>query len=145
MSLLNEFWIISSDGLPVYHQTLTEELDQSLFGGFISAIQIFIKELGEEEIKKLEMGGSKIIILSSEDREWFFIGKSNIKAKEKKIHKYLSEIREIFFKHYRTVLKDWNKNTEIFQELDNLIDIKNPETPEKQKQMKSQKTRGGFL
>lgn len=145
LGLLNELWIIWHAGLPIYHQSVSSQLDQNLFGGFISAINTFVKEFGEDQIKKMEMGGSKIIILSSEDKEWFFIGRSDIKENEKKLLKYLDDISKIFFNHFGSFLNKWDGNIDIFQELDNLIDINNPETPEKQSQIKGQKSRGAFL
>ena len=145
LTLLNELWIISSSGIPCYHQAIVQDFDESLFGGFISAILNFIKELGEDDIKKLEMGESKISILSSEDREWFFIARTGTKVKEKKIKNYLKEIRQIFFYQYGQELVNWNNNTELFQGLDEYIDISNPLTPDKIKQNEQRKSRGAFL
>ncbi|NHI92884.1 MAG: hypothetical protein EAX96_10315 [Candidatus Lokiarchaeota archaeon] len=139
MTVLEEFWIVSN-GISVYHQAATEIIDETLFGGFISAILIFINELGNDEIKKLEMEGSKIYIMPCEKREWFFIGRSK-KGKDKKIFRYLEEIREIFFEEYGELIKSWDNNTEAFKELDKYININNEDSPA----VKAQKQRSGFL
>ena len=145
MVSLNEFWIITSAGIPVYHQSIIDEIDQSLFGGFISALLSFIKELGEDDIRHLEMGGSKIVILSSIDKNWFFIARSDKKVKEKKINRYLTEIRSLFWDKFETKVANWDGNTDVFQELDEIIDVSNPVSPDKQKMNEARKSRGAFL
>ena len=139
MTLLEEFWIVTN-GMSVYHQAATKIIDETLFGGFISAIMTFINELGNDEIKKLDMKGSQIYIIPCDKREWFFIGRTN-KGKDKKIYKYLSEIREIFFDKYEHMLASWNNDTDVFKDLDEYININNENTPA----VKAQKKRSGFL
>ncbi|MFX1294062.1 MAG: hypothetical protein ACFFD2_04285 [Promethearchaeota archaeon] len=145
MGTLSELWIITRYGLPVYHQSLTGKFDETLFAGFISAILHFVKELGESDIRRLELGESKIVVLSSIDKKWFFIGKSDKDIKDKKIHEYLNDIQEIFFEQFGDTLEDWNNDLEIFKILDTTIDIKNPESPSTQEYHEKQKSRGSFL
>ncbi len=116
-----------------------------LFGGFISAIQGFVRSFGDNEINKMEMGGSKILILSSKDKQWLFVGRADVKENEKKIQKYLNEVSSIFFTKFGKILETWDNDTDKFHELDNLIDIHNPETPSKQSQFKEQVVRAAFL
>ncbi len=145
LGLINELWIITCSGLPAYHQTINQQVDETLFGGFISAIQTFVQSFGDHEINKMEMAGSKIIILSSNDKQWLFVGRADAKESEKKVHKYLLEVSDIFFAKFGKTLATWDFNTVKFQELDNLIDIHNPETPSKQSQLKEQIVRAAFL
>ena len=145
-TLLEELWIITRTGIPVYTTRVesAEKFDESLFGGFISAILTFIEELGEKDLRKMEMGGTRLVILGSQDKEWFFIGRSNNKIKEKKVHQYLIEVREIFLSKC-TFLNNWDNNTDAFLMLDEFIDINNSTTPSVQKAQEEQKARGGFL
>ena len=139
MTLLEEFWVVTN-GISVYHQAATKILDQNLFSEFISAILTFISELGNDEIKKLEMKGSQIYIMGSKDKDWYFIGRSK-KKKDKKIFKYLQEIRDIFFNMYGESIKSWNNDTDLFKGLDEHINIDNEDSPA----VKAQRKRSGFL
>ncbi|HMF30420.1 MAG TPA: hypothetical protein VKK79_03345 [Candidatus Lokiarchaeia archaeon] len=145
MGLLNELWIISQAGVPVYHQCLMENFDETLFGGFISAIRSFTQSFGEHDLKKLELGGSKMIIIISKDGKWLFVGRTGLKENDKKIYQYLTEVSNIFFNRFESYLPIWDQSTDEFQVLDELIDIHNSETPNKQSSLKEQKARGAFL
>ncbi len=145
MTILKDVWVLTIDGIPVYHQSLESDLDESLFGGFMSAICTFIEEMGEKDLSQLEMAGSKIRILRSEDKRWLFVGRSDIKIKDKKIEKYLREIRDIFYREYNSILPKWNGDVSCFDGMDSYIDLTQSETPEKLQQDKEQRKRGGFL
>ncbi len=149
MVILNELWIISHYGLSVYHQALTDKISDNLFAGFISAIINFAQELGEDEIKKLEMAGTNLVVISSADKKWFFIGRAGKKVKEKKIFNYLDDVRHIFFEQFGTILEKYSDDLNViikkFRELDKSIDLNNPESPRSQEYIEKQKSRGAFL
>ncbi len=145
MGLIKELWILTEAGLPAYHQTVEKKVDETLFGGFISAIQTFVRSFGDHEINKMDLGESKIVILSSKDKKWLFVGRADTRESEKKIHQYLIDVLNIFFTKFGTMIETWNNDTDKFRELDNLIDIHNPETPSRQSQFKEQVVRAAFL
>ncbi|MFX1451239.1 MAG: hypothetical protein ACFFCM_10380 [Promethearchaeota archaeon] len=124
MHLVNEIWIITDSGLTIYNQMVEEKIDKDLFGGFIAAIHSFIKAMGEELCKSITMGNSQIVIMLDKINSLYFVGRSDVKVKEKKIEEYLSKIMEKFCTCYEDELKDFRGNVDTFKDVDKLINIK---------------------
>ena len=118
MTDIDEFWIVSWDGIPLYSYSPSEKLNQNLIGGFFSAIQAFAKEMtqgfGKEYVKSLSIGKFNYIFLSNHSFQLFFISKSNKKVKEKQISKHLKTIEKMFLEKYESVLTNFDGDVTSF-------------------------------
>jgi len=121
--LIQELWIISGSGLTLYNQRIGESINKDLFGGFISAIDNFVQEMGGD-CKRIEMGDSLLLIEKCKDPSIIIVCRSGKKNKQKKIEKYMGKIKEEIFKHHKEKIKTWDGNTETFDDFSNFINIK---------------------
>ncbi|MFX1534946.1 MAG: hypothetical protein ACFFDI_12045 [Promethearchaeota archaeon] len=102
--MLESLWIILSDGLCAYHANFVnddsfQDLDASLYTGFISALFSFSQELLKDDIECLHMKNKIIHYIKSEFGTIFSVMTSS-KVKLDDIHNLLLAIKEIFHKHF---------------------------------------------
>ena len=94
------FYIIDNKGTPIlirenYIQGLGNA-DHALLSDFITALQSFAKEFGEEETKMIELSDAKIYSTKDKLMNYNFIIKSDINAKNKKMFDTLNKIKNLF-------------------------------------------------
>ncbi len=130
MRVINEIWIIDPSGITLFNMSKEENIDAVLFGGFFSAIQNFISNLGEKELKSLVLGNSQLMVYQG-DRDFLFISRSDLKSKEKKIIKYLKLIESKFFELYGEKIKNWDGEVSIFNNFGEIIEEIFEDAPEK--------------
>lgn len=130
MRVINEIWIIDPSGITLFNMSKEENIDAVLFGGFFSAIQNFISNLGEKELKSLVLGNSQLMVYQG-DRDFLFISRSDLKSKEKKIIKYLKLIESKFFELYGEKIKNWDGEVSIFNNFGEIIKEIFEDAPEK--------------
>lgn len=118
MADIDEFWIISWDGIPLYSFSPSKKLNNNYIGGFFSAIQTFAKEisdgLGKEYVKALSLGKFNYNFLSNQEFKLYFISKSRKKIKEKQISKHLKVIEEMFLDKYKNNLVNFSGDVTPF-------------------------------
>jgi hypothetical protein len=111
-----ELWIIDKAGLTLVHVKNTElgnfkTISPYLFSGVLSAVET----MADKNIESIKMKDSKILILPETDPvPIFFVGRANIKKKDKKIRKRLAQIRDSFLNEYREILPSWSGDQGIF-------------------------------
>ncbi len=117
-----ELWIIDRSGLALVHIRHKMMLDKQsvspvLFSGILSAIET----MATKTIDAIKMKDSKIVIYPETDPvPIFFVGRVNIKKKDKNVRKLLEKIKEIFIGEYKQILPSWSGDQAIF---DYFIDI----------------------
>ena len=117
---ISEIWIIASNGITIFNQQKESNVDAVLMGGFFSAIENFISEIGEKELKSLVLGNSKIIIYHGK-KDLLFISRSAQKVKEKNVIKHLRLVESKFMEMFGEVIDVWDGNTDIFENFGNAI------------------------
>ncbi len=130
MRVISEIWIIDPSGITLFNLSKEASVDAILIGGFFSAIQNFISEIGESELKSLVLGSSKIMIYHG-DKDYLFISRSDLKSKEKKIINYLKLVESKFIELYGQLLINWNGDTTFFNNFGQVIEKIFEDTPEK--------------
>ena len=121
MNEINSIWFLEQDGNVLFRSENdmqnSEEHNSFLFSGMVMAIQSFIKELGEEKIKQMELGNSKIFISKDEETDLILVLKTNKEANNKRINKFMEKIqektREVYYNSLFTPkkLKEYIKNS----------------------------------
>ncbi|MDD1778509.1 MAG: hypothetical protein LUQ65_10110 [Candidatus Helarchaeota archaeon] len=129
MRVINEIWIINSSGITLFNISKDEKIDPLLFGGFFSAIQSFIKNLGETELKTLVIGASKITVYQGRQGV-LFVSRSPNKTKDADIIESLKLVESKFFENYIGEL-DRIVDTSRFDNFGTVIEQIFGDTPEK--------------
>ncbi len=130
MRVINEIWIITSSGITLFNISKDEKIDPILFGGFFSAIQTFIKELGEKELKTLVLGDSKITIYQGKGG-YLYLSRSTKKIKDETIINYLKLVEMKFFEQYSDILNREIVDLSLFGSFGNVINEIFEDSPEK--------------
>lgn len=113
---ISEIWIITETGLPLFNKSVDQKMDMFVLGGFLSAIQTFIKaSFQEEKLDRLVMGESKLTFLYAKGTNIFIVVRTHKKEKDKEIRKKLELIKDLFIARYGERLKNFNCDVSDFQ------------------------------
>jgi hypothetical protein len=126
MSIINEFWIIMDNGIPLFNYSPDEDLDPSLMSGFFSAIQQFSSQINNEKegfINSFTFGDSVFNFLINPKYKLFFISKSSNKIKSKRINKHLNEIEQMFIDKFEEKIKNFDGEVSIFHNFKQKFEI----------------------
>ncbi len=112
-----EFYIITDGGNCVYSKSTQAQLDQTLFAGFLSALNSFSKQVGKSGIEGFSLGKSKFFIYT--DHKLFFVARTEPNAKDGTVRRLLREMVQIFFRRFPPELfeKSWEAATDLFSVL----------------------------
>ncbi len=116
-SKLMELWIISNAGAPLLHIknpafSNNQSVDPALFSGIITAMQY----TAQHELNAIKMNDSKILILPKKDaaNEFFLVGRTHVKERDKNIRKTLDKIHETFSGEFGSMIGTWVGDLSIF-------------------------------
>jgi len=118
MPVVDEFYIIAQSGLCLYSKSRQAEIDQTLFSGFLTALNTMSQELTKEGISSLVFHNSRYTI--SKVEEILFIARTDTKTKDAVVRKELVEMQKTFLKFFSPsdIIKNWNGDTSLFKMLD---------------------------
>ena len=86
-SQIEKLWIFSKEGIPIVEIFHNTELDSSLLGSFLAAIDDFSKKIGASDLKSVNIGDGKFILTSCLKDNIYLVGKCNVKVKDKVVRK----------------------------------------------------------
>ncbi|TFF97064.1 MAG: hypothetical protein EU547_05365 [Promethearchaeota archaeon] len=115
--IVEEFWIVNFNGIPLYSYSPEKELEPSLISSFFSAIQNFSSQMNGKKnlyINSLTVGDSIFNFLINKDYELYFILKSSDKIKSKLINKHLKEIEKMFIAKFNDELESFRGEVTMF-------------------------------
>ena len=106
LDVLNGLWIINPNGLCLLHRDFEEtsqQIDETMFSGFLTAILSFTQDLVKDSIEKISMGEREIYHASF---GMFAVAVSANKTKKaKNIPQYINKVGTLFSETYGEVLK----------------------------------------
>ncbi len=109
-SLLKAIYILHLDGTPVLRVNLDESTEEKrstfldLFGGFSSAINVLVKELGHKELKSITVGDG-VLVYSSKEPLLFVV--HAVHPKNEQLAKLLvKQVEHEFLASYEDILVD---------------------------------------
>jgi len=112
--IVQDFWIISENGIVLYHRKFSDDIDEQLFGGLLTALQSFAEELLNEGITSFEIQGTRFSI--KKKNRILFIADSAKATKEKKVMNELDTISRKFFETYpHDIVERWDGDTTPFK------------------------------
>ena len=109
LDVLNGLWIINPNGLCLLHRNFEEtqeQIDETMFSGFLTAILSFTQDLVKDSIEKISMG-ERDIYYSSFGK--FAVALSANKSKKaKNLQDYINKVGTLFSEEYGSQLKSEN-------------------------------------
>lgn len=120
VKIIKDLWILTSTGVVLYSRVLDEKINPQLFGGLMSALNMFAEKLSEGGITNFELSNLKFVVVKR--RDFLFIGSTSTKIKEKKAEEELKKVGDLFFKKYSNeVLLRWDSDISIFADFGSAI------------------------
>ena len=110
MSKIDEFWIINWEGDVLFRYPPPENFEFMMYSSFFAAIQMFAKELTDEEntqfVHCFSIGNSNYYFLENFGYELYFIIKTgkSVSLKLKDINKFLQTIESSFIVKFKSFL-----------------------------------------
>ncbi len=125
VNMIKAFHILLKSGEPLFHRVYgKEQVDESLFSGFLGAVYNFAQELGHGDIKTVEVGDARFVCEVSENL--IFVAVVGKDDDEQELKNFLGFASRAFVNRFREELKTWRGNVSIFreftQELDHLVE-----------------------
>ena len=109
IDILNGIWIINPDGLCLLHRNFEEtnqQIDETMFSGFLTAILSFTQDLVNDSIEKISMGEREIYYSSF---GLFAVALSANKSKKaKNLQDYINKVGILFKDEFSESLKTKN-------------------------------------
>ncbi len=111
--ILRDLWILTQDGLTIFNRVINPNLGPQMFGGLMSALNIFAESLSDGGMSNFEL--SRIRFTIEKKNHFIFVANSSSEVKPKKVMNELKRISNKFFKVYpEEVIKNWSKNIKVF-------------------------------
>ncbi|MFX0062616.1 MAG: hypothetical protein ACFFC7_10600 [Candidatus Hermodarchaeota archaeon] len=120
--MIRNVWIINRyTGATLLNRSFVPtEVDQDLFGGLISAIFSFAKEIGASSLKRLDMGDMEMVYLASE--QIICALSINKNTAEDFANEILKKINEEFKLHFGTLMRNWDGSLDHFTSFVSVVD-----------------------
>ncbi|HUX99316.1 MAG TPA: hypothetical protein VMV49_07145 [Candidatus Deferrimicrobium sp.] len=123
MEKLSEIWVVNESGIPLFNKSRDAKVDATLFGGFLSAIQSFVKDtFYGTKIEKLILGESKLSVLNVEDYHIYIVIRCHKKVKDNEIADHLQKIKELFISNFKTKLNKEVNDISEFLSFDKILE-----------------------
>jgi len=122
---LKSFNIIDQSGNALVSLKIDQDLDPSLFSGFLSAIFSFGSKSMKEQMSKLSLESDNLRVESFvqkfEGKNYIAVGLVNKNIPKSLFRLFAESILEDFFKEYKEDIISWNGNISIFDEFKDKI------------------------
>ncbi len=123
-SILKELWIFSKEGIPLTQFCEEDSLDETLIGGFISAIKSYTQQLADGGLQSFKMVDDKFTLMPTLQGNVILVCRSSSKTKEKKVQQICEVICKIFEDLYDVNdLKNWNGDLSLFDKFRDRLDL----------------------
>ena len=121
VKVIQDVWILTSDGISVFSRLHDESLNEQLFGALMSALNSFAEEIAKGGLSNFQLSNKRFSIRKR--NKFIFVASSNPKVKEKKAISEMEVIIEKFFKKYPPdLLTNWDSDVSIFQDFEKNIE-----------------------
>ena len=100
---IEDLWILQDNGVVLFKHVSDEKIDAQLFGGFMSAIDMFASKLDGKGLNNFQLGDKKFTLVKK--RNLFLIGAHKPKIPEKKVLKTLNAVCTEFLSQFNEVLE----------------------------------------
>jgi len=121
VKVIQDVWILTSDGISVFSRLHDESLNEQLFGALMSALNSFAEEIAKGGLSNFQLSNKRFSIRKR--NKFIFVASSNPKVKEKKAISEMEVIIEKFFNKYpQDLLTNWDSDVSIFEDFEQNIE-----------------------
>ncbi len=111
--ILRDLWILTENGLTLFNRVINPNMGPQVFGGLISALNVFAENLSNGGMSKFEL--SSLSFMIEKKNNFLFVANSSNKINQKKVMKELKKVANLFLKVYpEDIRKNWSKNIKAF-------------------------------
>ena len=118
--ILRDVWILTESGLTIFSRVKDSKLDPQVFGGLMSALNMFAQNLSEGGMSNFALSNIRFTLLKK--NHLFFVSNSSNQVKSKKVLNELKIIAKRFFKEFSDeYIQNFNSNVRVFADFKHLI------------------------
>jgi hypothetical protein len=119
--MIKAFYVLLKTGESLFHRVYGKnDVDESLFSGFLGAVYSFAREIGHGDIQTMEMGDAKVICEVS--GKLIFVVEVEKDDDEQEIKNFLNSASKTFVERFREELKEWRGNVTVFRPFEKNLD-----------------------
>lgn len=112
--MIKAFYVLLNSGEPLFHRVYDKnQVDESLFSGFLGAVYNFAREIGHGDIQTMEMGDVKVVCEVSNNL--IFVVVVDRDDDEQEIKNFLSSASKSFINSFGKELEEWRGNVTVFR------------------------------
>ena len=119
---VREVWIFMNMGTQIFSHAPETSVDPQLFGGFLSALTNFSKELTSNYLNGMQIGNDRYTFFREEDKPIFILSRSNLTTSMDFIEKILSKIYNEFWIQYSAFLEDFDDEISRFSNFEDILE-----------------------
>ncbi len=121
LGVLSDFWIITETGVEIFSHSPGLEVNLTLFGGFISALQTFSQEVIKKRMDAFLIGGLRYSFYFEKEKNFFILGRSEISEPEKSVDYILKQVYDRFHQEFGKRLQKFTGDVTGFQNFRNIL------------------------
>lgn len=114
MKVIDDLWILTEEGTVIFSRVLNAKIQDQLFGALMSALNIFSQKLSDEGLKQFKLSKMQFVLMKS--KNFLFIANTLRKGKSQKVDFELTQVINLFFKRYSSVLEQWDGDITVFSD-----------------------------
>ena len=115
-NVIDDLWIVNNDGIVLFSSD-EHKFDDNLFGAFLSAINMFVKEFSNDMLRNFEISDKRYILIK--EQSLLFVASTSNNVSDESIKNQMNQIIERFLQLYpQEFFKTWNYNTNEFEKFE---------------------------
>ena len=119
--LIQDIWIMADSGIVLFHRVFNKQIDAQLFGGLMTALNVFAEQLSKGGLTNFEISEKRFSVIKRKDL--LFIANASKNQKHKKVAHELDIITKRFFELYNDdFMAHFNGNIKEFADFENEIE-----------------------
>lgn len=119
--IIRDIWILTEDGLTIFNKVKDSNIDPQVFGGLMSALNIFSQSLSEGGMSNFELSNVRFTILKQ--NHLLFVANASNNVKGKKVFNELKKISKKFNEKFTEEnIKNYNANIRVFANFEQFIE-----------------------
>ncbi|MCF2138864.1 MAG: tetratricopeptide repeat protein [Candidatus Lokiarchaeota archaeon] len=118
---LKDLWIFTQTGIELFSFHPDMDINPSLFGGFVSALQSISQEIAEDSLNSFVIGNNRYTIYVEPRENLYILGRSLYSTPEKQIQQILKIINQKFYETYEVYIENFSGNVSIFSNFSQIL------------------------
>ena len=115
-NIIDDLWIVNNDGIVLFSSD-EHTFDDNLFGAFLSAINMFVKEFSNDMLRNFEISDKRYVLIK--EQNLLFVASTSNQVSDKSIKNKMNQVIERFLELYpQEFFKTWNYDTNEFDKFE---------------------------